>query len=390
MSTQKSSLSVILPVMFGFFIMGFVDIIGMTVNYTSADFSDLNESLVSLLASSCFIWFLILSIPTGLLMNRIGRKNTVLLSFIVQIIAFSIVLMNYSFITILAAFSLVGIGNTILQVAMNPLVSDIIPSDKLTGTITIGQLVKAICSLTGPILVSWFASEAFGDWKIIFPVYAAISLIGLIWLELTPVQEEKSKSARTSSFGSTFKLFSDRHILSFFIGILILVGIDVSLNTTFPKYLQQTCTLDLNTAALGNSIYFFSRTVGALIGGVLLMKVSERKFYIISICLAMIGLVGLIFSASRIPAFTFVIILGLGYSNLFAIIFSMAMKRNPAHTNDISALLIMGVAGGGVLPPIVSAVTQATGHQWSAMAVMAIIWLYMFALTGKIKDRRNI
>ncbi len=377
---------VILPVMFGFFVMGFVDIIGMTINYVSADFTNLSASVVSLLASSCFIWFLIASIPTGLLMNRIGRKKTVLLSFLVQILAFLLVFIKYDYITTLIAFSLLGIGNTILQVAMNPLVSDVVPGDKLTGTLTIGQLVKAVCSLTGPIFVSWFASATFGDWKVIFPVYALITLLGFIWLMLTKVEEEKIENADTTTFATSLRLFSDKYILAFFIGILVLVGADVGVNTCFPKYLQDTCGLDLNEAALGNSVYFFTRTVGALIGGILLMKVSESKFFNISVIVALVGLAGLIVFRGYWSSMIFVSVFGLGYSNLFAIIFSMALKRRPDRVNDVSALLVMGVAGGGVLPPIMGLITQTTGNQWSAILVIAIVWLYLFALMGRIKN----
>lgn len=386
MENKKTSIMVILPVMFGFFVMGFVDIIGMTINYVSADFTNLSASVVSLLASSCFIWFLIASIPTGLLMNRIGRKKTVLLSFLVQILAFLLVFIKYDYITTLIAFSLLGIGNTILQVAMNPLVSDVVSGDKLTGTLTIGQLVKAVCSLTGPIFVSWFASATFGDWKVIFPVYALITLLGFIWLMLTKVEEEKIENADTTTFATSLRLFSDKYILAFFIGILVLVGADVGVNTCFPKYLQDTCGLDLNEAALGNSVYFFTRTVGALIGGILLMKVSESKFFNISVIVALVGLAGLIVFRGYWSSMIFVSVFGLGYSNLFAIIFSMALKRRPDRVNDVSALLVMGVAGGGVLPPIIGLITQTTGNQWSAILVIAIVWLYLFALMGRIKN----
>lgn len=386
MENKKTSIMVILPVMFGFFVMGFVDIIGMTINYVSADFTNLSASVVSLLASSCFIWFLIASIPTGLLMNRIGRKKTVLLSFLVQILAFLLVFIKYDYITTLIAFSLLGIGNTILQVAINPLVSDVVPGDKLTGTLTIGQLVKAVCSLTGPIFVSWFASATFGDWKVIFPVYALITLLGFIWLMLTKVEEEKIENADTTTFATSLRLFSDKYILAFFIGILVLVGADVGVNTCFPKYLQDTCGLDLNEAALGNSVYFFTRTVGALIGGILLMKVSESKFFNISVIVALVGLAGLIVFRGYWSSMIFVSVFGLGYSNLFAIIFSMALKRRPDRVNDVSALLVMGVAGGGVLPPIMGLITQTTGNQWSAILVIAIVWLYLFALMGRIKN----
>ena len=379
----------ILPVMFGFFIMGFVDIIGVTVNYVSADFSSLREAMVSLLTSSCFIWFLVLSVPIGLLMNRIGRKNTVLLSFLVHVLAFGLIVLNYSFVTIVLAFSFVGIGNTVLQVALNPLVTNLVSSEHQTGTMTIGQLVKALCSFSGPIIVGIFTGTTYG-WQAIFLVYALISLIGFVWLALTRIPKEKNITLSGNAVTGAFSLFKDRAILIFFIGILVLVGVDVGMNVSFPKYIQDTCGLDLNKASLCNSIYFLARTVGALIGGIILMRIDERLFYKISIIMALIGLVGLILSKDQILAFIFVSLFGLGYSNLFAIIVSAAMKRNPDRSNEISALMIMGVSGGGILPPVISVITNLAGNQWSAIMVLATVWLYMFVLVGKISSKKNV
>ena len=379
----------ILPVMFGFFIMGFVDIIGVTVNYVSADFSSLSEAMVSLLTSSCFIWFLVLSVPIGLLMNRIGRKNTVLLSFLVHVLAFGLIVLNYSFVTIVLAFSFVGIGNTVLQVALNPLVTNLVSSEHQTGTMTIGQLVKALCSFSGPIIVGFFTGTNYG-WQAIFLVYALISLVGLVWLALTRIPKEKNITLSGNAVTGTFSLFKDRAILIFFIGILVLVGVDVGMNVSFPKYIQDTCGLDLNKASLCNSIYFLARTVGALIGGIILIRIDERLFYKISIIMALIGLVGLILSKDQILAFIFVSLFGLGYSNLFAIIVSAAMKRNPDRSNEISALMIMGVSGGGILPPVMSVITNLAGNQWSAIMVLAVVWLYMFVLIGKISSKKNV
>ena len=375
--------------MFGFFIMGFVDIIGVTVNYVSADFSSLSEAMVSLLTSSCFIWFLVLSVPIGLLMNRIGRKNTVLLSFLVHVLAFGLIVLNYSFVTIVLAFSFVGIGNTVLQVALNPLVTNLVSSEHQTGTMTIGQLVKALCSFSGPIIVGIFTGTNYG-WQAIFLVYALISLVGFVWLALTRIPKEKNITLSGNAVTGTFSLFKDRAILIFFIGILVLVGVDVGMNVSFPKYIQDTCGLDLNKASLCNSIYFLARTVGALIGGIILIRIDERLFYKISIIMALIGLVGLILSKDQILAFIFVSLFGLGYSNLFAIIVSAAMKRNPDRSNEISALMIMGVSGGGILPPVMSVITNLAGNQWSAIMVLAVVWLYMFVLIGKISSKKNV
>ncbi|WP_019538991.1 MFS transporter [Proteiniphilum acetatigenes] len=376
----------ILPVMFGFFIMGFVDIIGIAINYVKQDFIFLNDTLANMLAMSCFFWFLVLSIPTGMLMNKIGRKRTVLLSFVLQVIAFCIPIISYDFIMVMIAFAVVGIGNTLLQVALNPLVTDVVQKGKLTGTLTLGQFVKAVCSFLGPIITSWASGMAFG-WKLIFPVYAVTSLIALVWLWLTPIEE--SKKGETVSFRMTFRLFNDTYIVAFFIGILVLVGVDVGMNTTFPKLLMERCGLELNEAGLGNSVYFFARTLGALGGGIFLLKYSETKFFTFSVLLAAIGLVGMLMTGNLWAMLACVVIFGLGYANLFAIIFSLSLKRVSDRANEVSALLIMGVSGGALLPPLLGVVSDKFGTQIAALLVITIVWLYMVWLIGKVKGVSN-
>lgn len=372
--------------MFGFFIMGFVDIIGLAINYVKQDFVFLNDTLANLLAMSCFFWFLVLSIPTGMLMNKIGRKKTVLLSFAIQVVALGIPIMVYDFVWILVAFAFLGIGNSLLQVALNPLVTDVVSKEKLTGTLTLGQFVKAVCSFLGPIITSWASGVIFG-WKLIFPIYAATSLIALVWLWLTPIKE--SKKEESVSLHQTLGLFKDKYIVAFFVGILVLVGVDVGINTTFPKLLMEKCGLQLSEAGLGNSVYFFARTLGALGGGIFLLKYSETKFFRYSVLLALVGLAGMLVTESLWGMLACVTIFGLGYANLFAIIFSLSLKRVPDRANEVSALLIMGVSGGALLPPLLGMVSDTFGTQVAALIVIAVVWLYMVWLISKVKEKNR-
>ena len=360
----------ILPVMFGFFIMGFVDIVGVATSYVKADFAGMNDKVAGLISLSCFLWFLVLSIPTGMLMNRIGRKKTVLLSFIVTAIAMAVPLVNYSFPSVLVAFALLGIGNTILQVAQNPLVTNVVSPEKLTGTLTLGQFVKAVSSFLGPILAAALAGSALG-W--------------MLWLALSPVKEELIEKSEIT-IGRTFSLLKDRYIVLFFIGILVLVGVDVGMGVTFPKLLQERCGLPLEKAGMGNSVYFLARTVGAFLGGLILMKYPTPKFFAASVFLALASLVGMVFSHSLAAVLVFVALFGLGYSNLFAIIFSVSMQRVPEKTNEVSALLIVGVCGGAVIPPLLGVITDSFGTQLSAVIALALVWVYLAFLIRYIRE----
>ena len=377
MQKSNSKLAV-LPVMFGFFIMGFVDIVGIATNYVKADFAGMDDKVASLISLSCFLWFLILSIPTGMLMNRIGRKKTVLLSFAVTAVAMLIPILKYDFVCILVAFAMLGVGNTILQVALNPLVSSVVSSDKLTGTLTLGQFTKAVSSFLGPILAAMFAGSAFG-WKAVFPTYSIITFLAMVWLALSPIQEQMVERSEIS-FGRTFSLLKDKYIVLFFVGILVLVGVDVGMGITFPKLLQERCSLPLEKAGLGNSVYFLARTVGAFLGGLILMKYPAGKFFTASSLVALAALVGLIFSKNLVTVLVFVALFGLGYANLFSIIFSISMLKVPQKTNEVSALLIVGVCGGAIIPPVLGVVTDSLGTQGAALVALTLAWLFMVVL----------
>lgn len=379
---KEISLRKILPVMFGFFIMGFVDIVGVSTSYVKNDFAGMNDTMVNLISLSCFLWFFLLSIPTGMLMNRIGRKKTVLLSFALHVAAMIVPLAAYDFTAVLIAFALIGIGNTLLQVSLNPLVTNVIAGDKLTGTLTLGQFVKAVSSFLGPIIAATVTGSFLG-WKMIFPIYAAISLLALVWLWLTPIAEQKVASADIS-IGHTFSLLKDKYIVAFFIGILVLVGVDVGMGITFPKLLMERCNLPLTDAGMGNSVYFFARTVGAFLGGILLMKLPERKFFTASVFVALAGLAGMIFLHGLWSILACVAVFGIGYANLFSIIFSISMQRVPERANEVSALLIVGVAGGAVIPPVLGVITDAFGSQGAAIIALSVVWLYLVFLIGAI------
>ena len=376
----------VFPVIFGFFIMGVVDLIGTAINYVKADFA-LNDSMANILSLSCFFCFFVLSIPTGLLMNRIGRKNTVLISFIFTMVGLILPLLANTFSLFIIAFTFIGIGNTMIQVSLNPLVCNVVSKEKLTVSLTMGQLLKVISSWLGPNVAAWFTVYTFG-WKYVFLVYALATLVAALWLWTTHIPEKTSDENKVS-FTSTFSLLKEKKILLFFIGILVLVGVDVGLSTTLPKYLMEKCPniSEVSQAdQLKSYYYFIVRAVGAFIGSIVLMKVSEFKFYTISALLSMFGLITILFSDSLWSILASTVIIALGYSNLFAIIFSLALKHLPQKANEVSALLIVGVSGG-VFAFLLGIVSDITHSQWGAMVILALLWLYIVWLVKPIREK---
>ena len=379
---NNNSLSKVFPVLFGFFIMGLVDLVGISTNYVKQDFS-LSDTLSNMLPMTLFLWFAILSVPTGILMNKLGRKQTVVISMAISLVAMLLPLISYNFPMILVAFGLLGIGNTIIQVSLNPLLTNVVRGERLTSSLTLGQFIKAIAAFLGPIIAG-VAAGNFGNWKLVFLFFGVVTIISGLWLILTPIQEEKS-SQKTSTFGDSFGLLKDSTILMLFFGIIFVVGIDVGLNTTIPKYLMERCSIPLEQAGLGTSLYFIARTVGSFAGAIMLVKISGRKFFKWSMIIAIPALLVMLLIGNLWSILTMIFIIGFAVANVFSIIFSAALKRLPERANEISGLMIMGVAGGAIVPLIMGITSDSFG-QTGGMSVLLIAMAYLTFAAFKLKQ----
>lgn len=374
----------IYPILFGFFIMGFVDVVGIATNYVKADFS-LSDKLANLIPMMVFIWFFLFSIPTGILMGRIGKRNTVALGLALTAGAMLVPLFWYEFTFVLVAFGLLGIGNTILQVALNPMIAGVVKKERMTSVLTLGQFIKAISSFLGPIIAA-VAASWFGDWKMIFLAYSITSVIATIWLlGVVPVKEEAEPEDR-ATFGSTVTLFADRYITMLFVGILFIVGVDVGLNTSIPKLLMDKTSMDLHEAGFGTSLYFAARTIGTFLGAVILAKYAAGKFLRYSIVLGTVAFVGLLTVSNPITLFVLIAIVGLACANVFSIIFSFALQHQPNRSNEISALMIMGVSGGALVTPIMGIVADGFG-QAAGLSVLLVCLIYLAIVSLRIDKK---
>lgn len=382
MENNKLNYGKLLPVLFAFFAMGFVDLVGIATNYVKVDFN-LSDTMANMFPSMVFFWFLIFSVPTGVMMNKIGRRNTVLVSLVVTAISLIIPVFDfaYTFWGMLLSFSLLGIGNAIMQVSLNPLVSNIVTGKQLASTLTFGQFVKAIASFIAPIIAAW-AATTFGDWKILFPIFATISIIAVLLLGVTSIQESKGE---TTSFGQCFSLLGNKFVLLSFIGIMCHVGIDVGTNVTAPKILMERLGESLETAGFATSVYFLFRTIGCFSGTFILAKVSARMFFVIGVVCMILGMGGLTFAANQSLIYVCVALMGFGNSNIFPIIFSQAMLHLSDSKNAVSGLMIMGLFGGTVFPLLMGLATDSIGSQLGAVVVMLICILYLLAFSSKIK-----
>ena len=396
----------ILPVMFAFFVMGFVDLVGTATNYVKAEFG-LADGTANLFTTMVFFWFLIFSVPTGILMNKIGRRKTVLWSILVTLVAMALPIIAYllcpmkstvQLVLIVISFAFLGIGNTLMQVSLNPLLTVFVKGDKLASTLTLGQFVKAFASLFAPWIAMWGANSisAFtytnadgkqvGMWWILFVIYFIVGILGYVLLAFDKI-EEPAPDAGTTTIGRCFKLlFSDRIVLLCFLGIVAHVGVDVAINAQAPRILTEH-TGDTFTAIASSAtmVYFVARMIGCFTGGIVLQKISNKLG--VRICGVIMTLSAICFAIFTLaptnpPVWLFwvaVALVGFGNSNVFSLFLSHALMYRPDRQNEISGLMLMGLIGGAIFPPIIGAAADVAG-QFGGILVMAIGCLYVLVV----------
>ncbi|MBO5538657.1 MAG: MFS transporter [Prevotella sp.] len=388
-STKTNSVA-LLSVMLCFFCMGFVDLVGTASNYVKAE-QNLTDTVANVLPSLVFFWFLIFSVPTSVLMNKIGKKQTVLLSMVVTALSLALPIFGNSFPLMLVAFSLLGIGNALMQTSLNPLMALVSGGQNLASQLTFGQFVKAIASFMAPLIAGWGYKAlipTFGlDWRVLFAIYFVVSVAATILLWATPIHEEKSAEELPgigTQFANCFRLLGVPVVLLSFLGIVCHVGIDVGTNTTAPKLLMERVGMTLDEAGFATSLYFIFRTIGCLTGSYFLRVLKTRTFFIISVCMMAASMLLMAVGDTKMLLYAGIALVGYGNSNVFSMCFATALESMPNKQNEVSGLMIMGLFGGTIFPLLMGLMSDAMG-QVGAVIVMAVGVAYLFTYIKQVR-----
>ena len=380
---KNSSIIKVIPVLAAFFVMGFCDIVGISSDYMQTSFG-WSSTMTGFVPSMVFIWFLFLGIPVGNKMNKWGRKNTVLISMLVTIVGMFLPLIVYSSVTCIIAYVLLGIGNALLQISLNPLLNNVIQDQRmLTSSLTAGQVIKAVSSLVGPEIVL-FATLRFGSehWYYCFPILGVITLFFALWLMFTPIKREQSVS-ETISMADSFSLLKDKIILILFLGIFFIVGVDVATNYISSKLMAVRYDWSAEQVKFAPQVYFLSRTIGALLGTFLLARISGIRYFRVNIIACAASLLLLMFVDGA--TLNLLCIGGIGFfaSSVFSIIYSLAFQECPSKMNQ---MMITAVAGGGVVTPILGFAIDLGGITAGLFVVLLCVAYLMYCAFGiKVK-----
>ena len=373
----------------GFYVMGFGGIIGTVMFQIKGECTAHADQISYLIPIFAYLWFVVISIPTGLLCGRIGRKKTVLLSLFITVGAMIVASMANAerWWMYVVAYALIGMGNTIIQAALPALMSNVIVPEKLTSRISLGQFVKAICEALTPVLV-WLVATAFGSWKLIFPLYGLLTALSAFMLWQAPIPDERVNGtvSAATSFGSCLAMLKHPYVLAMTVGIFFSVGADVGFAVAIPEYLKNVYRVDLNTAGMGPTVYFVAKMLAAIGGAVLFARVSAAKCFPWCMALGLLATAGIFFAGSPMVFLVCVFVAALATANSFGMCMGLALDRVPAKANEITALMVMAIVGGGVVTPVLGFAQRETGAG-GVVAVLLACLAYLFGL-GLFAKRR--
>jgi MFS transporter, FHS family, L-fucose permease len=311
------------------------------------------------------------------LQDRIGKRNVLNLGMIITALGLLLPYFLFSRGTVFFGFALLGIGNTIVQVSANPLLVDVVPSDKKSSFLSFSQFIKAIGSMIAPFVAAFFA-EKYGDWKLMFLAFGIVSVLAVLWLGFTKIEELKNTEKR-ATIGSSLGLLGNRYIALMVLGIFLVVGIDVGINAVSGQFLINKFSSAQEFAEKGRSVYFFGKMLGTFAGALMLTMLSSRKFLLWTSLLGLVSVVALLMVPTAMSAMVVTFIIGLGVANIFPLIFSLTVEKYPLRANEISGLMIMAVSGGAAIPPLIGLLTD-TVSLMAGMFVLVVCAAYLLVL----------
>ena len=368
------------PVFLAFLAMGFADAAGPFVSLAREQFQ-LSYFAAQWITFSGFVMFGLLSIPVGLWQDRAGKKFILLLGLCIMLAGLLIpaVFGFTTFPMFLLAVLLLGAGATTLQVAGNPIMRDVSPPGLYSRNLSLAQFVKAIGSLSGPLLpviaARWFAAS----WQVVFPIYSAAVALTILAVLPLKVEERRAPDQRPATLASCLKLLGNGYVALMVLAIFFYVGAEVSVSAGIPLYLKDRFGIDIaRTGLLGTGLFFLALTIGRFSGGILLNWMKPKSFFLITCLISIAGLLGIFFPSAAVSAACF-FLTGLGFANIFPLVFSITVDSMPAHANSLSGLMVTAIVGAAFVPPLMGYVSDLAGSAQAGFLVPLAAILYVTA-----------
>jgi fucose permease len=380
-----------IPIFLAFLCMGFADAAGPLTGLAKEHFQ-LTNFVAQLIPFMGFIMFGFLSVPMGLLQDRVGKKRILLLGLAVALGGMVLPITGLTIYAVFLAILLLGAGASILQVAGNPIMRDVSAAENYSRNLTAGQFVKAIGSLSGSLIPLAAARWWGADFRLLFPIYSVALLVTVILVGITKVPRQGGGAQRPATLASCLSLLRNGYILLMVLGIFIYVGAEQCISSGVPTYLKTQFGIDLKTRGILGSAYFtFCLLAGRFLGSVLLNWISARKLFLVTMAVSILGLLGLLTAASEAIAIAAIVVVGLGFANVFPLVFSITVDHLPERSNEISGLMVTAIVGGAFVPPLMGLLADHTSVRLGLLVPLACaLYLAYVSVASLFRERSSV
>jgi MFS transporter, FHS family, L-fucose permease len=390
-----------LPIYLVFLCMGMIDAVGPMVSLAKESFK-ISITMATLLPLLGYIMYGLLSVPIGLLQDKKGKKYILNLGLSIASLGLLIPILSgmygkmvinstslMQFYKILAAILLLGAGGSILQVAGNPFMRDVSDEGHYSKNLSLAQAFITIGSSMG-FLLPPVMLYAFGlDWSVIFPMYSCIAIISLVWLSSFRIVEKKNSDDHHASFKSCFRLLRNPYVFLMVFGVFIYCGIEICMSSHVPLLLKGRYNISVEKMGLliSWSLFYLPILAGRFLGSFIMSRIAPKRLLLITGFTALIGIL-LIFCNSFILTLIGVFLTGLGFANIFPLLFSITIESMPEYTNELSGLMVSSIAGGAIIPPIMGMIADNTSILFAFIVPLCCISYLIFVAI--INNRKKL
>jgi len=361
-----------IPIFLAFFLMGLADAMGPNSDKVKEAYTSLNEVTSTLLTFAVFIAFAVFSVPGGLLAARIGKKNLLLLG--LGLNAAALVIPSFiqpDFSVLLVCIFTLGIGTTFLQVAGNPIMRDVSAEGRYSRNLAFAQGIKGIGSTAATYLLSAITLVPFFHhmgFRAGFPFFCGLMVLAFVAVAKLKVKETKADVP--PSIGSSLGLLREPVFFLAVVGIFLYVGAEASMGRFLKPALIQFGLAEESANTWGPTLFFLMLTVGRLLGSAVLTIMSPRTCFRLSALLGLLGAIAVMFG-SKFAALTGVVAAGLGFANIWPMLFSITVEEKPGRANELSGLMCMAISGGAIVPLLMGQLRNSLATQVGEKLVLS-------------------
>ncbi len=372
------------PIFLAFLVMGIADAMGPMASAVEKNY-ELSAVMATLLTFFVFIAFAVFSVPGGVLAARIGKKNLLLLGLGLNIVAMAVpTFIDPGFVVLLVCIFLLGIGTTFLQVAGNPIMLDVSAEGTYSRNLAMAQGIKGLGSsgsayLVGLVLI--LPIFAAMGWRGVFPVFLVFMVLAFVFVSLLKVEETKADIP--PSIGSSLGLLKEPVFALAVLGIFLYVGAEVCMARFLKPSLEGFGLTADKAALLGPTLFFGTITFARLVAGSI--KINAHTFFRLSAILGLAGVV-LIMTGIEYLALIGVVLGGLGFANIWPMLFSITIEEKPERSSELSGLMVMAISGGALVPLAMGELVDI-GMISLSYIVPGICFVYLLLLSLKGKKK---